>query len=77
MQNIVALECKNCGAENRIAVGDSDPEDEAVACWRCGAPLSTKGKLHARLAQEAAGIGADELRDDHVPLGGPPFGETT
>jgi DNA-directed RNA polymerase subunit RPC12/RpoP len=76
MENPVSFTCSSCGGVTSIAVAEDGDEREVIQCANCGAPVSTVGKAHAVIAQQAAGIGADELSDDHVPLGGPPFGET-
>ena len=77
MDNAVALTCLACSRESRFAVPEQADEAEVIRCPHCGEPVSTVGKVHALVAQQAAGIGASELDDDHVPRGGPPFGETT
>ncbi len=77
MKNAMTMRCDKCGAENRINLDESTPDHEKIACSACGHALATVGQLHAKIAQEALGLGADDLSDDHVPLGGPPFGETT
>ena len=77
MDNVVSLTCPACGKADRFLVPERADESEVIRCAHCGEPVSTIGKAHALVAQQAAGIGPDELSDDHVPLGGPPFGETT
>ncbi|MBJ3786740.1 hypothetical protein [Devosia sediminis] len=77
MNNQITLACPHCGADNQVVVEDDADELTKIACSACGHTVSTIGQVHAKIAQQAAGIGASELADDHVPLGGPPFGETT
>lgn len=77
MDSRVIIECPHCSTTNEVVVHELGNEDEVVKCSNCGHALSTVSKLHAKIAQEAAGIGPGELADDHVPLGGPPFGSTT
>lgn len=77
MENIVSLTCPSCGAAGRFSIPEGGDEAEVIRCGNCGEPVSTVGKAHAIVAQQAAGIGQDELSDDHIPPGGPPFGETT
>lgn len=77
MQNKIALNCHRCGALNDLTVSDCADEFDDCPCHSCGVSLATMGQLRAKIAQQAAGIGSSELADDHVPLGGPPFGSTT
>ncbi|QYO77763.1 hypothetical protein [Devosia salina] len=77
MKNQIKTKCPHCGIENRIDVAERADELLTISCSTCGKTISTIGQARAIIAQQAAGIGAGELADDHVPLGGPPFGETT
>jgi hypothetical protein len=77
VQNSFSLTCSACGEVNSISVSEAGDETELVRCARCRNAITSVGKLHAAAAQEAIGLGADDLSDDHVPPGGPPFGETT
>lgn len=70
MDNRVTLECSHCGAENGYCVPESADEAETVACARCGSPVASIGQIHALVAQQALGLGATDLRDDHVPVDG-------
>ncbi len=73
----VRAQCPACGTTQMISVAEDAPDREVIPCEACAQPLSTVGKLHAQIAQEEIGLGADDLSDNHVPVGGPPFGETT
>jgi hypothetical protein len=77
MENTIDLRCSHCGALNRPLVPEEAPETGNISCVICGQTLATIGQVHAKVAQEALGLGVDELSDDHVPVGGPPFAETT
>lgn len=77
MHNRITLACPHCSAPNEVIVSEGADNLEAVQCQVCGQILATIGQLHAKIAQQAAGIGNSDLADDHVPLGGPPFGSTT
>lgn len=77
MDNKITLNCPHCDARNDILVGEAADDHDMIKCQRCGYNLASIGQLHAKLAQQAAGIGNSDLADDHVPLGGPPFGSTT
>jgi DNA-directed RNA polymerase subunit RPC12/RpoP len=77
MDNPIDLRCSHCGVLNKVLVPETAPETGKIRCANCGMSIATFGQAHAKLAQEALGLGADELSDDHVPVGGPPFGETT
>lgn len=77
MENAVALQCPHCNLRNHIKVNKSAVDTDVVKCTSCGKTITSVGKVHAHFAQQAAGIGASERADDHVPLGGLPFGSTT
>ena len=77
MKNPVGLKCGSCGRSQEFQVAEDLDDTVILSCQSCGKPITTVGKVHAQVAQEAIGLGADDLSDDHVPLGGPPFGETT
>lgn len=77
MDNKVTVDCPHCGARNDVVVSEMADDHDTVQCHACGHRLASVGQLHAKVAQEAAGIGGGDLADDHVPLGGPPFGSTT
>ena len=70
MRNVVEQDCPQCGRRNRLSVEEAADETATVACVQCGAAIATVGQLHALLAQQALGLGATELRDDHVPVAG-------
>jgi ribosomal protein S27AE len=70
VENQDRLTCGHCGAVIDMIVGESEREDEIVHCPACSAVVATVGQLHARFAQQALGLGATELRDDHVPVDG-------
>ena len=70
MENQVDFECPQCGARNSIRVAEGGDEKASVACSSCQAEMVTVGQLHALIAGQALGLGATELRDDHVPLDG-------
>lgn len=74
MENCLELKCEKCGASTTVAVAESADETGVVRCTACDSPLATIGELHARIVQEALGLGPTELRDDHVPVDGA-FGE--
>jgi len=74
MRNIVEQDCPHCGRGNRMSVEETADETATAACVHCGAAIATVGQLHALFAQQALGLGATELRDDHVPVDGE-FGE--
>ena len=70
MENAVSIECRHCGARSQACVPEAADEHEIVFCAACGKPTATVGQLHAIVAQEALGLGATELRDDHIPVDG-------
>lgn len=70
MDNRIDCQCSACGAANRFTVAESGDEREVLRCGTCGNGIATVAQLHARIAQQALGLGATELRDDHVPVGG-------
>ncbi len=69
--------CPHCQTVNEVSVAEDADDHTPVACTACGHRIATVGQLHAEIARQAAGIGGGDLADDHVPLGGPPFGSTT
>lgn len=70
MENEIERRCGSCGNIVKLAVREDAEEQRAVSCPSCGQPIATVGELHAQVAQEALGLGATDLRDDHVPVGG-------
>lgn len=70
MDNLVKVECPQCERTNGVRVSEEAAEQEVVRCGFCGQPMATIGQLHAQVAQEAIGLGATDLRDDHVPVDG-------
>jgi Zn ribbon nucleic-acid-binding protein len=72
LQNELRCACDRCGADNRFAIAEDAPEHDIVHCAACGHAMASVGQLHARIAQQALGLGATELRDDHVPVEGEP-----
>lgn len=77
MENAIELDCPHCDTRVSVTVSETADDREVIACPNCGREAARAGLLHARLAQQADGIGAGDLADDHFPLGGPPFGSTT
>ena len=77
LNNKITVNCPHCEERNEIHLGELVDDHHIVQCIQCGKAIATVGQLHAKLAQQAAGIGDGDLADDHVPLGGPPFGSTT
>jgi hypothetical protein len=77
VNNEVRIDCSFCGNACNLLVPEMADEQEVIHCGACGKPMTTTGKLHAMVAQQALGLGVDDLSDDHVPVGGAPFGETT
>lgn len=77
MSNTVSLMCPNCGVNATAAVAEDAADGATVHCSACGGQLATFEQLHAQVAREGLGLGTDDLTDDHVPVGGYPFGETT
>jgi len=74
MHNTIEVRCPACGMAAKVTVEERAGEHDPVPCPACGARLALAGELQARIAQQALGLGATELRDDHVPVGGA-FGE--
>lgn len=70
MENEARLTCERCGNSAVLSIAEDTPEHDVVACPSCGAGLATVGQLHAQVAQQALGLGATDLRDDHVPVDG-------
>lgn len=70
MENTAMVRCPDCGELNAYRVAEEAPEERTVICASCGAATATVGQLHALMAQQALGLGATELRDDHVPVDG-------
>jgi ribosomal protein S27AE len=70
MDNDAQLTCERCGETTVLAIAEDRRETDVVTCSSCGAGLATVGQLHARFAQQALGLGATDLRDDHVPVDG-------
>lgn len=70
MDNRVESTCRACGAANAFLIAEAADEAEMLHCAACGAGVASVGQLHAEIAQQALGLGATELRDDHVPVDG-------
>jgi hypothetical protein len=68
--NELTCRCESCGTANSFCVAEDAGEHEVVHCSACGHAMATVGQLHARIAQQALGLGATDLRDDHVPVDG-------
>ena len=69
-ENVVERRCTLCDTVVRVTVSENSRDGLTVPCPSCGAPLATVAELHAQIAQEALGLGATDLRDDHVPVDG-------
>ncbi len=65
MENVLSLTCASCGGVTRVEVEQGGEEKDVIQCAECGAPISTVGKTQDIVAQQEAGLGADELSDDH------------
>lgn len=70
MNNRVTLHCPHCGGVNQYDIPEAAEEAQGVFCGCCSAAVATIGQIHALVAQQAIGLGATELRDDHVPIDG-------
>ena len=70
MNNQIACKCSACGTDNTFLIEEGANETLVMHCANCDAGIATVGQLHARIAQQALGLGATDLRDDHVPVGG-------
>lgn len=70
MENSITIRCENCGGASSVCVPEDGVETDRISCPACGRRVATVGQLHAQVAQEALGLGATDLRDDHVPVDG-------
>jgi hypothetical protein len=70
MENLVSLSCHHCGTVNQVCVAEDAAETQMLTCRACGQGLASVRQAHAQVAQEALGLGATDLRDEHVPVDG-------
>ncbi len=70
MNNRIEVQCAACGRLVSISVEETADEHEVLRCPSCDHAIGTVGQAHALVAQQALGLGATDLRDDHVPVDG-------
>jgi RNase P subunit RPR2 len=77
MNNEIALTCPHCGVRSHFAVPDDADDVTRIVCSNCHNNIASVGQARAKIAQQAAGIGAGDLADDHVPIGDTRFAPRT